>query len=206
MLSSGALSLIFCVLLLSFRVVYTGSIIFLFLGWNLVLAIIPYLLIKLLPEARDMKTQVFLVLMSILFLPNAPYIITDLFHLRLHTGPSIWFDTLLIVSFAWCGILFFFKSLRGIESWLGKHMKPGKVWLSLLFIALMCGFGIYIGRYLRYNSWDVLSAPHSLMTEIVDRLIHPHLHLRTWGLTLSYGFFLILTYLTVGRNLGEERQ
>lgn len=204
LISSSALSLAFCLLLLSFRVVYTGSITFLFLGWNLILAIIPYIFVKFLPEAKKLKTQLALLMLGILFLPNAPYIITDLFHLRLHTGPSIWFDTLLIVSFAWCGLLFFFKSMSGIEHWLSARMKRSNALVSLLVITLLCGFGIYIGRYLRFNSWDVISAPGSLLAEIADRLLHPRQHMRTWGLTFSYGVFLMLTYLTVGRRLGLE--
>ncbi|WP_169312760.1 DUF1361 domain-containing protein [Owenweeksia hongkongensis] len=193
-------SIILCMALITARVLYTSSILYLFLVWNLILAGIPYLLSEKLKTKTSLKlSTVSLLVLLILFLPNAPYITTDLFHLRGNFGDSIWYDTLLILSFAWSGLLLFFHSLNNINAFMRQWLPHGKRVLLLVAIILLCAYGIYIGRYLRFNSWDVVSNPFSLLSQMLDHVMNPFSHPRTWGMTLLYGAFLGFSYLSFSR-------
>ncbi|MCB9309854.1 MAG: DUF1361 domain-containing protein [Lewinellaceae bacterium] len=183
-----------------FRFLYTGSRTFLFLNWNLFLAFIPWALTSMViiwPELQKSRITLFVLLCAwMLFFPNAPYILTDLFHLRLNSSMPIWFDLVLILSFAWTGLLFGFLSLWDIERILQKFMNRSKV-IIVSFVLLVIGsFGVYLGRFLRWNSWDVLTEPHGLIYDIGDRFIHPIEHPRAWGMTILMGIFLNMIYLS----------
>ena len=191
------LSLALSVSLVGARVLYTGSIFYLFLVWNLILAGTPYLISERLKYKSGLNfgsgAQM---LLMILFLPNAPYITTDLFHLRGNFGDSIWYDTLLILSFAWSGLLLFFHSLNNIGEFAGQWLSPTKKRFVLIVLILLSAYGIYIGRYLRFNSWDVISAPEILFSQMTDHFVDPFSHKRTWGMTLLYGVFLLSSYFS----------
>jgi len=108
---------LFCIGALLFRIKITQTGLFLFLIWNLFLAFLPWAfssLVFLKPKFQKSKIIVFIVLfLWLLFFPNAPYIFTDLFHLRRHASIPMWYDLVLILSFAWTGLLFgFFKPFR----------------------------------------------------------------------------------------------
>ncbi len=187
-----------CFVFSVFRRIYTGSQLFLFLNWNLFLAFIPWLFSSLLiiyPSLQKRKLLVFLVLgIWLLFFPNAPYIFTDLFHLKRNLVMPIWFDLLLILSFAWTGLMFGFISLWNIEKVLRGFINKNLVTIisaSLLFVG---SFGIYLGRYLRWNSWDIIQQPLELIYDISDRVSNPFKHPTAWGMTLFMGFFLNIIY------------
>ncbi len=181
-----------------FRFLYTDTKVFLFLNWNLFLAFLPWLFTSvaiLKPKIQYNRILIiFLVSSWLLFFPNAPYILTDLFHLRLRSSMPIWFDLVLILSFAWTGLMFGFLSLWDIERVLSKKLK--KVWIRIITVTLLFlgSFGIYVGRYLRWNSWDIITEPFQLMYDIGDRIINPFDHPRTWGMTIFMGIFLNMIY------------
>ena len=107
-----------CLVLSIIRVFASATPTFLVLNWNLFLAFIPWALSSLLiiyPKLQEKKLAVITLLGSwLLFFPNAPYILTDLFHLKHVVSMPMWFDLLLILSFAWVGLLFWFMSLWDI--------------------------------------------------------------------------------------------
>ncbi|HLP54573.1 MAG TPA: DUF1361 domain-containing protein [Fluviicola sp.] len=188
----------FCFGLYVFRVSCTHSPMFLFLNWNLFLAFIPWALSSLMiinPALQQRKIMVFLLMGAwLLFFPNAPYIFTDLFHLHKESAMPMWFDLVLILSFAWTGLLFGFLSLWDMEKIL-RPMVPGQL-LNVLIsgFLFLSAFGIYLGRYLRWNSWDILHRPGALLGDVGDRFIHPFDHPRTWGVTFFMGLLLNLIY------------
>ena len=187
-----------CFCLSVFRVGYSDTKTFLFLNWNLFLAFIPWLLSSIAivkPAVQKKKAVVFLLLGAwLLFFPNAPYILTDLFHLRQQVSMPIWFDLVLILSFAWTGLLFGFLSLWDIELILSKFINQKVVRAISVLLLFVGSFGIYIGRYLRWNSWDIITEPFRLFYDIGDRIINPFAHTRTWGMTLFMGLFLNIIY------------
>lgn len=186
------------------RMLYLRELTFLFLVWSLFLAIIPYGLVLLLP-ARRRFLKLSGAILCVLFLPNAPYMITDLFHLRWHDEPSIWFDTLLIASFAWNGILLYFHTLHHLEQIFADKWQPATKWMGIVLLSVLCAFGIYIGRYLRFNSWDVFTNLGTIIHEISDHIRYPLKHPRTWSMTLVYMLFLVIGYFNF-ISFGRLRQ
>jgi uncharacterized membrane protein len=197
-----------CLVLSVIRVFASATPTFLFLNWNLFLAFIPWALSSLLiiyPKLQEKKLAVIMLLGTwLLFFPNAPYILTDLFHLKHVVSMPMWFDLLLILSFAWVGLLFGFMSLWDIEKILNRYLIKSRLKGLLRYrfsvpifssVLLFIGsFGIYLGRYLRWNSWDIIAEPFALIYDIGDRFINPFEHPRTWGVTLLMGLFLNLVY------------
>lgn len=191
----------FCFLLSILRVSLSGTSFFLFLNWNLFLAGIPYFLTSIISSQKRGSIQKLKILgvslIWLLFFPNAPYILTDLFHLRIESSIPKWFDLILIISFAWTGLLFGFLSLMKIEMLFASFLSKKQVtWFSsgILFLA---SFGVYLGRFLRWNSWDVINNPSHLLFDISDRVINPFDHPRTWGVTILFGLLLNLIYWTI---------
>lgn len=187
-----------CFVFSVFRVAYTKSTLYLFLDWNLFLAFIPWALttwLALSPRLEERKISLGLLLMTwFVFFPNAPYIITDLFHLQHTSAMPIWYDTVQIVAFAWTGLLFGFLSLREIELLNRKRWGNRMAILVIVGLLFVSGFGIYIGRFLRWNSWDLINHPLHLLGDITERMVHPLQHTRTWGVTVFMGILLNMIY------------
>jgi uncharacterized membrane protein len=201
----------FCLGLSIFRALYSGSHVFLFLNWNLFLACIPWIVTSFTLLTRGIQRSriaIFLLLgFWLLFFPNAPYILTDLIHLRMVTTMPIWFDLILILSFAWTGLLFGFLSLRDIEWLLRKKMKSLQVNIISTLLLFIGGFGVYIGRYLRWNSWDLITRPFHLFSDIGERVINPLEHQSAWGMTVFMGLFLNMVYWSlkfIGKKAAAE--
>jgi uncharacterized membrane protein len=186
------LLLAFSFVIVEYRVVQTDVRIFRFFWWNLILAVIPFLCSEALRGAA--WRSVLLAAMSVLFLPNAPYMVTDLFHLRTRAEFPLWYDTMLIFWFAAAGVGLFYLTLFNLEAFFKRHFGEIPVQILLASICFLNGFGIYLGRFLRFNSWDVMSNHDELAEQILDRIINPGIHTRTVGVTLLYGFSLLLGY------------
>lgn len=192
------------------RFYYTdGNVTYYFLIWNLFLAWIPlgsalvlWYLHQYMPWARVWQWP--LLLGWFLFFPNAPYLVTDFLHLTERQHVPLWYDLLLIFSFAWNGLVLGFTALWIVQEVLAtqynKAISLFVVWLTLA----LSGFGIYVGRFLRWNSWDVLFNPHLLAADILPRLTDPFAYPRTFVVTLLFSTFLTVAYLTV-RLLGQVR-
>ncbi len=195
----GILS-IFCFALSLLRVELSGTRHFLFLNWNLFLAFIPWVFTLILTMSPNLQKKRFVVFgmlgFWLLFFPNASYILTDLFHLSHHSSMPIWFDLILILSFAWTGLLYGFLSLWNLEELMKQFMSSKVISMISVLLMFISSFGIYIGRYLRWNSWDILHQPGRLMADVGDRLVNPMDHPRTWGVTIFMGLFLTMLYVT----------
>lgn len=202
------LMLAFSFLIVQFRYAQTDVRIFRFFWWNLLLAIIPYLTSELLKGA--VWRTVLLVLLTVLFLPNAPYMITDLFHLRTRAEFPLWYDTLLIFWFALVGMALFYLVIFNLETCFKRFFSPVFSHFLIAVICLLNGFGIFLGRYLRFNSWDILSNSDDLTEQILDKIINPSANTRAVGVTLLYGatmlvgFWMIKLYRMSGDNVNKQ--
>jgi uncharacterized membrane protein len=189
---------------------HTRSATFLFLGWNLFLAWIPYLLSILLEKSSTPKLQAvflpqLLLFAWLVFLPNAPYIVTDLLHVRYRPPVPYWYDTLMIFSFAWTGLMLGFLSLLEVQRFLEKHLDK-KTAQVLVWVAIgLCAFGIYLGRYQRWNTWDLLMNPYHLFWDTAAVLFHPFSYLGTLGLAVVMAGLLGVGYLTL-KTLVSDHQ
>ncbi|TYZ10512.1 DUF1361 domain-containing protein [Hymenobacter lutimineralis] len=198
-------SLALSVVLITFRVFITQKITFVFLLWNLFLALIPFGLSTLLRLTHGrLKARVLLPVGAVwlLFFPNAPYILTDLFHLEPRAGVPYWYDLALILTCAWNGLMLAYASLTDMQMLVTRRLGWWAGWSFAAVALLLSAFGVYLGRYLRFNSWDIITNPLTLFFDILNRLLHPWQHPSTWGVTLLFGAFLLLGYITV-RLLGR---
>ncbi|MDR2767172.1 MAG: DUF1361 domain-containing protein [Treponema sp.] len=189
---------LFCFAASIFRVFYSGTYALISLNWNLFLAFVPWALTSfsfLKPRIQKSPLSIALIFIFwLLFFPNAPYIITDLFHLRVIKTMPLWYDTLMILSYTWAGLFYGFLSLWDIESILGRKLSPPLITVISTILLFIGSFGIYMGRYLRWNTWDLFTKPQEVLGEIGDRLINPFGHQTTWGMTIFMGCFLNILY------------
>jgi uncharacterized membrane protein len=190
---------VFCFSLSIFRYNISDSPLFLFLNWNLFLSFIPFAISSylVLRKKRNILSVFILIATWLLFFPNSPYILTDLFHLKQRLPIPIWFDLVVVMSFAWTGLMFGLISLMDIERILRETISRKLVNIIITVFLFAGSFGIYLGRYLRWNSWDIIQDPHGLMSDVADRFINPFNHPRTWAMTILYGILLNMFYWTV---------
>jgi uncharacterized membrane protein len=194
----------------AFRVDYTSKVTFVFLLWNIFLAIIPYAISTLLVLFHEkIKNRWVLIIPFICwlcFFPNAPYILTDLFHLKPRTGVPYWYDLALILFFAWNGLMLGYASLIDMQNILTQHFNRWIGWTIAIASLVLGSFGIYLGRYLRWNSWDVISEPKGLLHDIAVRALDPMSHPQTYGVTFIFSAFLVLGYLLIFQFTQAHRQ
>lgn len=198
----------FSVLLLMARIVYTGRFTFGFLVWNLFLATVPYFISFWLVQGQAWKASRWIFLPALagwlLFIPNSFYVLTDLFHLHDSNAAPLWYDLLLIVSFAWNALMLGILSMRHMEKMVQFRWQRLPGWLFLYPVMGLNALGVYIGRYLRFNSWDVVSDPFSLVLDIGHIIRHPVVYRQAWGMMICFSFFLLILYTTI-KKLGRMR-
>lgn len=189
---------LFSVALLLVRVKMTQSVYYLFLIWNLFLAALPLgvsLIINSTDKIKNNKHLFYPVLMIwLLLLPNSPYLITDFTHFRHETTVPFWLDLLILGSFSISGLLFGLASMHNIYKILSTKWHKTAAMLFMTITCLLSGLGIYIGRVLRYNSWDILRHPIHLFNDVIRGFIAPETVLTAWGITLGFGVLQFLLF------------
>lgn len=192
------ISLGFTLSLLFVRAFYTGEPAYFFYPWNLFLATVPLFFSSLLKRQATINYKsIFYFGLWLLFLPNAPYLVTDIFHFEHRSPVPIWFDLMLVVSGAWNGILLCMLSLFSVEKFIRKVCNKKYVTLIMISILVACGYGIYIGRFLRFNSWDVVTDPAGLLKASTHHIHHPVQSLNVWLFTFLFAAFLSIIYFTI---------
>lgn len=193
------LSLLFSGLMIIGRTIHTGNVMYAFLVWNLFLAYIPYAISTWIghPQVVSGKLKFPLVFICwLLFIPNSFYILTDLFHLGVSGGAPLWYDLALILSCAWNGLLLGLISVRQVEKVLQIRFPKMNEWLFVFPVMFLNALGIYIGRYLRFNSWDVITNPFGLIADIYFMITHPIRNLEGWAMIMCFSLFLSIMYIT----------
>lgn len=181
------------------RIFYSGSIRYIFLGWNLFLAWIPYILSSYFQTYRKKEKwkQLFLFMSWLLFFPNALYIVTDLIHLEESTHVPLWYDAILLFASSFIGLIMAFISLQKAENLLNEFFSKRIVRLMIPVILFLGSFGVYLGRFQRWNSWDVLHNPIALGLDILSSLINPIDHFKTWAITFILTCLYSLLYFFI---------
>lgn len=197
---SVGLSCLVSVVLLAGRIIVSDSFRFVFLLWNLVLAIVPVLLaLWLVDRLRDegwLKwPQILITILFIGFLPNTFYLITDFVHLRPTPEVSLYFDVVLLSSFVINGIILGFLAIYLIHRELLKRFGERNALLAVTIIFFLCSFAAYLGRFTRFNTWDILLRPAGLLFDVSDRFVNPSQHTDTYIATITLFIVLITTYL-----------
>jgi uncharacterized membrane protein len=191
----------FCVALLAAREWHTGSNGYRFLVWNLILAWIPFLLALVFYDGCQRgRSKVGLAVIGalwLLFLPNAPYMVTDLVHLGSIPGAPLWFDGAMIAAFAGTGLLLGLVSVSLVHAVALRVLGRLLGWAALLPVLGLCSLGVVLGRFGRLNSWDVVVRPMRLGDLLAERLADPVGDGRAAVATLGYTAFLALAYVVL---------
>ena len=182
---------------------------FLFLIWNLFLAWIPYFMAQFLrfteKKGKISWKSIGLLGAWLLFFPNAPYLLTDLLHLRPKPPVPHWYDLILLFSFACTGLMLGLLSLYEVQKFLRKHFAEAQVWAATVGIAFMGGFGVWLGRYQRWNSWDIVVQPFSLIKDTFYDLHYPTAFAKMVAVSLLLTVFLLMGHLVLLTLLGERK-
>ena len=202
------------VLLARARMVYSNSHDYSTLIWNLSLAWIPFIFASLAYMVSWSRRLLYLVvpvcsLVWLLFFPNAPYILTDFQHLSTNANNApLWYDVLMLIWFAWTGLFLGVVSLYLMQEIVTRAFGRTAGWIFSIMVTILSSVGIFLGRFYRWNSWDVLGDPLPIAHDILGWLKHPFENLRLVGFTLLFTLLFLFVYLAIhafGRVM-QERQ
>ncbi len=178
-----------------------------YLLWNLFLAWLPLLL--MLALLRTLRTQLWtrwlpfiLTVLWLFLLPNSFYMISDFVHIQDAMRHNVLYDVVMFTAFIFDAALLGFSSLYLVHSELRKRLSLRISSITVGLILFVCSFAIYLGRDLRWNSWDVLFNPAGILFDVSDHLFHPFQHTEMFSTTLSF-FILLGSLYIVGWQLGE---
>lgn len=203
------------VLLESIRMARSDSVRYAFLLWNLLLAWIPFLFAALAYASANSRRRILypLILASagawLLFFPNAPYILTDFQHLSQVTdGIPVWYDVIMLIWFAWTGLLLGVVSLYLMQEIVARLLGNVASWLFVISVTGLSSFGIYVGRFMRWNSWDTWVKPLPLLRDIWNEIRHPIANKEAFLFTIIFTMLFLFIYMTlvIFGDLKGERQ
>ncbi len=184
------------------RILWQLELTYLFLVWNIFLALVPYFLSKYL----DQKKTIFSILIMgtcLLFLPNAAYLVTDFVHFRLSgTHATMWYDLMLFFTYGLSGILFTFFTINNLREFIGKRFGKPLRTLFMILVFPLIGYGIYLGRIERINSWDAVLHPISFLSGLWHIMTGPDLlvALKFTLLFTVFGGFVQFTFNNIKFN------
>lgn len=182
------------------RILWTDNINYGFLGWNLFLAWLPLVFALLACEELRHGTRRNWRLWTfsgawLLFFPNSPYIFTDVIHLTTRFYGHFWVDLVLILLCALTGLVLGFVSLYLMQAIVSRLLGRAASWVFIAAVAALSGFGIYLGRFLRFNSWDIVLKPFELYQTIASVAADPWAHPHSLAFSSLFATFLFTTYL-----------
>jgi len=202
------------VILAATRIAYSGTRDYASLVWNLFLAWVPFVFAALAYSLSWGRKMLYLVVTAcavvwLLFFPNAPYILTDFQHLSTSAASApVWFDVLMLIWFAWTGLLLGVTSLFMVQEIVTHNFGRLTGWAFALGVILLSSVGIYLGRFLRWNSWDVLQDPLPLAHDLWSLIRHPFANIGNYGFIGLYTLLFLFVYLAMhafGRIMQERR-
>lgn len=193
-----------CIGLIVARSWYSHTYHYWFLLWNLVLAWVPFVFAAIAYRLASAGRGVLYVLIAAAavvwlgFFPNAPYILTDFLHLG-SMGDIVpgWYDVLMLYWFAWTGLMLGVVSLYLMHDIVTRGLGAIGGWVFVVLAAVLGSFGIYLGRFLRWNSWDLVRRPGPLADELLGSVTDPALQPRLLGFTLLFALLFLFIYVAV---------
>lgn len=157
------------------------------LAWNLVLAWLPFVIAlgvyDLYRRGVSPLPLVPAALLWLLFLPNAPYLVTDFKYLWEYRDVPLWYDTVMLATFAGVGLLLGFLSLYLMHAVARRAFGATVAWTSVTIVLALAGFGVYLGRFARFNSWDIVTDPSRLAGDLWQGAFNPLAH--RWAIAAS---------------------
>lgn len=189
-----------CTALVVGRVLWTANFSYAFLIWNLFLAWLPLVFALLArehfqPGRRPGGRCLGYAAAWLLFFPNAPYIFTDLIHLTNRYFTHFWMDLAIVLSCAFTGLVLGFVSLYFMHALVTRMLGRVAGWAFVTTAAGLCSFGIYLGRFLRFNSWDVIAKPGKLANSLGDIATGQANHPQQLAFLVTFSLFLLIAYI-----------
>ncbi len=188
--------------LLTLRMINSNSVRYGFMYWNLFLALIPLLLAWWLIQRVRLHgwlqwQQILLTCAWFVFLPNSFYLMTDLIHVRPNFEADLLFDITILMSFILAGLAFGFTSLYLVHREVRRRLPEIQSYGLVALILLASSFAICLGRYTRWNTWDIVLQPAGLLFDVSDRLLNPVTHFQTYQTTVTLFLLLLGTYAVI---------
>ena len=193
------LSSFYSVALVGVRFLMTREVHFFFLIWNLALAWIPFLLAAFLWSNFQAKLSWVFWLLAVcwvLFLPNTFYMMTDLVHLQRTITISFWFDLVTVMSFVWNGLLLGLLSTYLMHDLLERYATKRLSWVVVHGVLFLTALGVYLGRFLGFNSWDIIANPSDVGTYFAHSFLAPLDTARGYAFVFFFYLFFALVYMT----------
>ncbi len=183
------------------RVIISQDFLFKNLIWNLFLAWLPYCFSLGIAALHRLKPDWWYALIIpggfwLVFLPNSFYIVTDLIHVSQRHSIPVWYDAGLIAITAWTGIFLAVASLHSVQGVVRNYLGNIMGWVFSLIVIGLSGYGVYLGRFLRWNSWDLLLEPTEILSDTLSPLLHPITYADKIGFIVMYTSLYLVTYLT----------
>lgn len=175
-----------------------------YLNWNLFLAALPLVFAVRLTKRLQAKPwssweNLGWTFLWLIFLPNSFYMVSDFIHLREVPSADVLYDVVMFASFIFTGVVMGFLGLYLVHKQLLRRLLTHSANTIVGVILLACSFAIYLGRDLRWNSWDILLNPAGLLFDVSDRLLHPLAHPQTYSMTVSYFVLLGSLYFLLSQ-------
>lgn len=185
---------------------------FWYLPYNLALAFIPLLLAVWLvwllqKHAWKSWLPLFATALWVLFLPNSFYVVSDFIHLTETPRVDVTQDIVMLAQFSLLGFVFGFISLYSIHQEFIKRISVRLAAPLVAVLLLLCSFAIYLGRDLRWNSWDIITQPWTLIFDIFEHVLNPLDNPQMITTTVSFFMMLSSVYFViwqVGRTLAAK--
>ena len=202
---------VFSVAIWRVRSEFSGSGRYAFLIWNLFLAWIPFIVSYFTYTMTLNRKWISVVIpcaafVWLIFFPNAPYILTDFQHLAYSVSDlPVWYDVMMLVWFAFTGLLLGMVSLVLMQEIIRREFGRWAGWAFVALVAGLSSTGVYMGRFLRWNSWDILRNPTGIALYTFERAQNPSLQSIVFtGLFAAFFLFLYITLYTFGHLLLER--
>lgn len=183
------------------RVIIFDKFSFVYILWNILLAFIPFLISSILlfySEKNKLNQTLFVIggIVWLIFLPNAPYIVTDLIHIGVVKGVPVLYDSVLLFTSAWAGLLLGMNSIYHIEKILLSKYSKKITNFIILVVILFASFGIYLGRFLRFNSWDFFTNHSSLLSSVWKIFTQSNNYINVYIYTILFFFFIYMSFIS----------
>lgn len=195
------LSSLLCVAFFAVRVMWTDSFLHRFLMWNLFLAWIPFLCALWMASMYQRRTWAVMYILPLvvwlLFFPNAAYLVTDLYNLQDMPPVPLWYDIGFFATMAWTGLILAVASLQIVQRMVKQSFGVVWSWIVVLVVVGLNGVGIYLGRFLRWNSWDVVTDPRAVLQDAITPFLHPVAYRQPVAVIIVFSAMLLVVYVSV---------